>query len=389
MPRLRPLPSRRSASLALVLASPLAVAETSWTLQALEDFPAIDAGEVPYYRDVYQGALAVDASIVAYRSRFARATAPHPGPGGTYDLVLTTLAEVDGETVYRLLVDGEVVRTDTNPVVDGEFVPHELVFEDVALPVGAELGVESAAVSNGRVPENGGFAFARGRWRSLTIAEADPTAPDPEAIELSVSIVGPADEVRVGDRLALGIAVANASAGTVATAPRLELRLPPALVPVPDDACVALEGTLRCDLAEIAPGADATVEIELDATAAGPVEVLASVSADQPDGTPGDDAASLELEVLFGEPEPEPEPEPETVTGPAEAIGPEAPDGTESANGTDEEVGVVRISGGAAAWPLLLLAGVAGTARARAAFRPSPSAPCARTGRPRRSRAGS
>ena len=359
--------------LACLLGAGGAHAET-WTLRAIEDFPVIDAGEVPYYRETARDALAIDAANVAFRDRPARATAPHPGPGGTFDLVLTTLAEVDGETTYRVLVDGVRVAEATNPRVPDEFAVRTFEFDDVEIPDGATLGVESAAVSNELVPENGEFAFARGRWTSLAIATVAAEGSTADAAELSVALAGPGSEVRVGDRLVVGVAIANAAtADVVATAPAVTLELPATLGFVSGEGCAAADdGAVRCALAELPPGADDSLSLELEALGAGKATVIATVSADQGDGAPGNDRAELDIEVRVAEgvdasggEAPDPAPSgPVEPTDPDGSDGPE--DGTEDGTGngtgddTDGDGRNVRdgSGGGGATWltlPLLLI----------------------------------
>ncbi len=336
------------AALVVALASPLALDAAradSWTLRATEDFPVIDAGEVPYYRDAERNALAINAAVVAYRDRFARASAPHPGPGGTFDIVLTTLAEVDGETTYHLLVDGNRVATATNPRVPDEFAERRLAFDDVEIPEGAVLSVESAAVSNELVPENGEFAFARGRWTALGITTDAPDTPAPEMVELSVSLAGPDDEVSVGDRFGIDASIRNADATSVATAPALVVELPGQLEFVSGEDCSATNRTVRCTLAEIVSGTAVALSLELNAVGSGTATIAATVSADQADGMPENDRTELDIELL---PEPAIEPEP--------AGEPES----EPKVGADP---VASSSGGGAVWALILLSAACALAR--------------------------
>jgi hypothetical protein len=147
------------------------------------DFPNINAGEVPYYKDDARNALAIDASVVSYRDKFARATASFTGTAGNYDVTITALGETDGDCFYRLLVNGNVMGTRQNTPVTVDYTPQNHTFTNVAIPAGATLGVESNAVSNGLIPEAGGFAFARGRWTTLALA---PAAPPDEAVSLTL-----------------------------------------------------------------------------------------------------------------------------------------------------------------------------------------------------------
>ena len=174
----------------LVSASPLR-AETT-VLDALVDFDDLAAGEVPYYREGGRGSVAIDAAVTAYRDRFARAVATFAGAPGVHDLTLETLAETDGETVYRLFVDDALVGAVTNAPVEVDFTVQRHVFDGIELATGSRIAIESKAVSNERIPEGEGYAFARGRWRSLTIED------DPLGMSLTDPPVG-ADEIDPAD----------------------------------------------------------------------------------------------------------------------------------------------------------------------------------------------
>ncbi|MGF1452054.1 MAG: DUF4350 domain-containing protein [Opitutales bacterium] len=137
---------------------------------ALNDLPAIDAGAVPYYRDNSRNALAIDASNTAHRNVFARAELTFPGEAGNYDVTIDTIGEEDGESTYRLLVNGVVVGTVTNTPTTAAFEDQQHVFANVTIPTGATIGIESNAVTNGLIPEGDGTAYSRGRWTQLSFA---------------------------------------------------------------------------------------------------------------------------------------------------------------------------------------------------------------------------
>jgi len=324
----------------------------TWTLRALEDFPVIDAGEVPYYREPGRDALAIDASILAYRDRFARATTLHPGPGGRFDLVLTTLAEVDGETTYHLLVDGNRVGTATNPRVPEEFSVQEIAFTDIEIPEGAMLGVDSAAVSNGLVPENGEYAYARGRWRSLDVSTAGSSETYPASVDLSLSIMGSIDDVRVGDEFVLDVRILNADGDTVATSPTIDLSLPDTLAFGTGEGCTVAEDVVRCVLPEIAPDSGVAVSLVLTATSAGEDRLLAIVTSDQPDRSSSDNRAERSVAVQRAR---------------VAAVDPTEPaaggdDGSGGDDGRDRAVSSAT-SGGGGVWSLLVLTALARLSR--------------------------
>ena len=144
--------------------------------KALTDFPVTDAGEVPYYKDNFRQALAIDASVVAYRDKWAGAERTFDGPSGTYDVTITTVMEEDGESSFRLLINGTIVAEFQNPLIgpgdprNNQTATH--TWEDIAIAEGDTLGVASNTHSNGLLPEGSGFAWARGRWRQIELAHA-------------------------------------------------------------------------------------------------------------------------------------------------------------------------------------------------------------------------
>lgn len=153
------------------------------SLTARLDFPILDAGQVDYYTDFGNDALGIDASIVANRDRFARASQTFTGESGVYPIRITTLTEEDGESIYRLLVNGTVVGTYQNPYIGPgsplDLQPNQHVWNDIALNNGDTISVESNSATNGEIPEGEGTAWARGRWRSLELfAGVGPVAPD-------------------------------------------------------------------------------------------------------------------------------------------------------------------------------------------------------------------
>ena len=149
-----------------------------YVFKALSDFPNTNAGEVPYYRYTgYRQALAIDAANVSYRGKFARAVRTFTGISDVYDVTITTVMEDDGESTYRLVVNGEIVADFQNPYVGpggaGNDQQHTHIWEGIAIMDGDELGVESNTHSNQDIPESGGFAWSRGRWHQIELGE-DP-----------------------------------------------------------------------------------------------------------------------------------------------------------------------------------------------------------------------
>ncbi len=196
--------------------------------EALSDFPEIEGGEVPYYRDRGNGALAIAANVIANRSGFARAERAFDGPAGTYRVTLTTMTEEDGESIYRLLVNGEIVATYRNPSVYDppdsplDLSPNTHIWEGIRVPSGASIAIESNADTNGEIPEGdgGGTAWARGRWTQIEFANSaateggvvnpppgrlaivsDGNSPDPDDIGAKAVMFGILNGAGLQDRL--------------------------------------------------------------------------------------------------------------------------------------------------------------------------------------------
>jgi len=144
-------------------------------LWAATNFPDLAAGAVPAYRDHTHNALAINTAGLppADLGKFAAATTAFEAPGGSYDIALTSLTERDGECTFRLLIDGVLVGQFTNPRVypsTTEYTEHSAIFSNIAVAANANLRVEFNSHSNELVPEPGGFASARGRWRKVVFS---------------------------------------------------------------------------------------------------------------------------------------------------------------------------------------------------------------------------
>ena len=140
-------------------------------LRSNDAFTNITAGAVPYYKDNASKALAINAANEKYRGKFARAECAFKGTAGEYDVKITTLTEEDGECTYRLLINGTEVGTFQNPRVEkkDDSQPLSHVWRGITIPALATIAIESNSHSNSLIPENGGFAWARGRWRDIEI----------------------------------------------------------------------------------------------------------------------------------------------------------------------------------------------------------------------------
>jgi hypothetical protein len=150
--------------------SDLSVSPGVIELFSFYDFEISDkAGYVPGYKNDNTWSLAINAA--QYKDKFAAGETNFPGPSGTYDVVITTLTETDGECTYRLLVNGKQVGEFQNPETDEDYQLIRHRWSNVSLNLGDEILVAYNSHSNGKIPEGDGFAYARGRWRSLSFLE--------------------------------------------------------------------------------------------------------------------------------------------------------------------------------------------------------------------------
>ncbi len=119
----------------------------------------------PAYIDHNNRAMAIDAA--KYQGRFAAGETNFPGPSGTYDVVITTMAETDGESTYKLFIDGNEAGEFQNPQTSDDYVKIMHRWKNVKIRNGSLVRVAFNSHSNGKIPEGNGYAFSRGRWRSL------------------------------------------------------------------------------------------------------------------------------------------------------------------------------------------------------------------------------
>lgn len=145
-----------------------------YSYEAINHFAELNAGVVPFYKDGARSALAINASVVADRDKYARATTVFTGKSDKYDVTLTTLSESDGECSYRFVVNGVEMGTYQNSriVVADEYKPQAVVFKAVQINKNDLIAVEANTHTNKLFPENGGTAWARGRWTSVSMSPA-------------------------------------------------------------------------------------------------------------------------------------------------------------------------------------------------------------------------
>lgn len=137
-------------------------------LTALEDFQLPDHPDYsPAYRHKAKNALAINA--LKYKDRFAIAEHVFNGADGVYRISLTTLQETDGESTYRLYLDGKLSGEVQNAPTTEDYVAQTHDIGKVRLKRGQVIGMAFNSHSNGKIPEGEGFAFSRGRWTKLVL----------------------------------------------------------------------------------------------------------------------------------------------------------------------------------------------------------------------------
>jgi len=272
----------------------------SLELQAISDFTNFDSGEVPYYLDIAgdRKVLAINAAIPEYRDRFARAEHEFIGADGLYDITINALGEIDGDGMYRLLVNGIVLGAAVNSPVSVDYTIIEHTFKGIALTSPATIGVESSAVSNNKIPEGDGYAFARGRWKSVTINPSESVSVEPAAsTDLAISLSTLNSKLISGNEVPFIATVVNASAETTATSPTIEFQLPDGIEFVSSETCVANATGARCALPQLAPNDTGSVALTTTLLKEGWQSVSASVASAQSDSDRSNNVDVLSFEI--------------------------------------------------------------------------------------------
>ncbi|MBX2881968.1 MAG: hypothetical protein KTR32_18615 [Granulosicoccus sp.] len=275
------------------------------TLQAITDFTAIDAGDVPFYRDTknQRNVLAINAAVEEYRSRFATATTEFDGSAGFYDLELTTLGELDGDCVYQIIVNDEVMGTAVNTIASVDYEVQKHQFDDIYIPAGATLGVSAVAVSNGLIPENDAFAFARGRWRTLTLTSDNGGTGFTPVVDLSLEAAYAfEDSVEGSNAFSVSLTVSNTGstpADYSATSPLASVVLPEGLVFRDSDDCSAFGYRVYCDYSTLAHNTSASVQFTVEPGRSGEFSLAASVIADERELNTDNNLRSLSVTASY------------------------------------------------------------------------------------------
>lgn len=149
-------------------AAGITTAEGAVVLKAIQNFEVVEGGGfVPAYEDDGHDALAINPD--QYKDKFAAAEAVFGSKAGAYDVTLTTMAETDGESSYKVLIDGKVIGEFTNPRTSVDYKPTNKTWKKIAVGKNAKIRVEFNSATNSLAEEGQRKAYARGRWNALTL----------------------------------------------------------------------------------------------------------------------------------------------------------------------------------------------------------------------------
>jgi len=158
------------------LAEEVPTVEGAVVLKAVRDFRVVTGdGFVPAYEDGGRDALAINPN--EYKDRFSAAEANFTGKADTYHVTLTTMAEIDGESTYKLFIGGKLVGQFTNPRTSEDYKPTLKTWNNVEVDKGATIRVEFNTATNSIAMQGDRKAYARGRWIGLTLTPAGAAKP--------------------------------------------------------------------------------------------------------------------------------------------------------------------------------------------------------------------
>ena len=146
----------------IILPANKQVVEYKWNLSV--------PGFVSGYYDQGNKAFAIN-TIQQPVDKWAAAQQVFEGKKGVYTVNFRSLLETDGECSYKVLVNGKEIISFKNPRIHGtqtkEYTAHLVKAEDISLKKGDSIEVRYLSNSNGLVPENNAFGYARARWQEI------------------------------------------------------------------------------------------------------------------------------------------------------------------------------------------------------------------------------
>lgn len=150
-------------------------ADGAIVLKAISDFRIVTSGGfVPAYKDDGHNALAINPS--EYKDKFAASETEFPGETDAYDITLTTMAETDGESTYKLLIGGKLIGQFTNPKTSIDYKPTLKTWKNISVAKDTTIRIEFNTATNSN-QKSGRIPYARGRWTTLTFIPRGATRP--------------------------------------------------------------------------------------------------------------------------------------------------------------------------------------------------------------------
>lgn len=164
---------------------------TTYQINAIEAYHSLKVdGFVEPYIDHNRKAIAIDAA--QYKNEYAAATYLFNGITGYYKVQLNALAELDGESKYRIAINGKLLKgVRTNPQIFGrkvkDYAPVAHVWHGVQLKKGDVIRVEFSSETNGKIPEGAITAYSRGRFTGLALIPSDKGLEEINLIDKDLS----------------------------------------------------------------------------------------------------------------------------------------------------------------------------------------------------------
>lgn len=109
------------------------------------------------------------------RLAWGAAEETYSGPDADVYVTLNTMQEIDGESSYKVFINGVLIKEVTNDRIFGTAIAdytiqvHKLTESKIAIKTGDVIRVEFNSATNGEVPEGNTTATSRGRWKSIQI----------------------------------------------------------------------------------------------------------------------------------------------------------------------------------------------------------------------------
>ncbi len=159
----------------MILSSFFACQQYMYKISAIEDYQSIEVeGFVNPYVDKNRKAIAINAG--KFKNQYGAAIYTFNGKPGKYNLQLNALAELDGESNYRIAINENLLAgSKKNPQIFGtgqpDYTPVAHVWKNVQLKKGDTIRVEFSSETNGKIPEGDITAYSRGRFTGIELTK--------------------------------------------------------------------------------------------------------------------------------------------------------------------------------------------------------------------------